>query len=263
MSIARHHRNKGNWGLGLESLGLADIKRMRMLTDAMNAFTMVSDSSLLTDRAENATCKDIITPGRPGYDVWMRQLDLIAHGLQELEDEGVVVLFRPFHEMNGKWFWWGSSNAPEDFVALWRNMLDLMTTTKGLDNLLWVYSPGASSGHYLDFYPGDSYVDMVSLDSYSRTLPEIQDRGYKELIALEKPFGLTEFGPDKLSNWDANPRRDYDFEACIEGVVKHLPLCTFFNVWHQYYGLHFQKNAKECLDHPWVVNRKDLPSFGR
>lgn len=221
------------------------------------------NSSWMRKHGDSINLKDIITPGRPGYDVWMQQLELIARGLQELEDEGVVVLFRPFHEMNGKWFWWGSTNPSEDFVALWRHMFDFMTHKKGLDNLLWVYSPGASSGRYLDFYPGDSYVDIVGVDSYSRTLPEIRDRGYKALIALGKPFGLTEFGPDKLSNWDVNPRKDYDYEAFIKNVVEYLPLCTFFNVWHQYYGLHFQKNAKQCLDHPWVVNRKDLPSFRR
>ena len=142
-------------------------------------------------------------------------------------------------------------------------MFDFMSYRKKLDNLLWVYSPGASSGHLRDFYPGDTYVDIVGLDSYKRTPAEIRDHGYNTLIALGKPFGLTEFGPDKLSNWDENPRKDYDYAAFIQGVVQHLPSCTHFCIWHQYYGLHFQKNAKQCLAHPWVVNRRDLPAFGR
>ena len=221
------------------------------------------NSSWMRKHGDTIDLTDIITPGRPGYDVWMRQLELIARGLQELEDEGVVVLFRPFHEMNGRWFWWGSTNSPEEFVNLWRHMFDFMTYRKGLDNLLWVYSPGSSSGRYLDFYPGNTYVDIVGIDSYRKTLSDIRTHGYTILSVLGKPFGLTEFGPDNLSNWDDNPRRDYDYKAFIQGVVQHLPSCTFFCIWHQYYGLHFQENAKQCLARPWVVNRRNLPSFGR
>ena len=221
------------------------------------------NSSWMRKHGDTINLTDIITPGGAGYDVWMRQLELIARGLQELEDEGVVVLFRPFHEMNGKWFWWGSTNPPEEFINLWRFTFDYMTHRKGLDNLLWVYSPGGSSGRYLDFYPSDAYVDIVGIDTYNKTPAKIRSHGYHALCALGKPFGLTEFGPDKLSNWDTNPRRDYDYETFIQDVVQHLPSCTFFCVWHQYYGLQFQQNAKECLEHPWVVNRKDLPTLGR
>ena len=95
------------------------------------------------------------------------------------------------------------------------------------------------------------------------TVAQIRTHGYNTLSALGKPFGLTEFGPDKLSNWDENPRNDYDYEAFIQGVVRHLPLCTSFCIWHQYYGLQFQQKAQQCLDHPWTVNRRDMPSFGR
>ena len=237
-------------------------KKGGLVTLCLHALNpQTGNSSWMRKHGDTIDLADIITPGRPGYDVWMRQLDLIARGLQELEDEGMVVLFRPFHEMNGNWFWWGSMNSPEEFINLWRHMFDYMTYRKGLDNLLWTYSPGASSGHYLDFYPGDSYVDMVGIDNYSKTVAEIRNHGYNTLSALGKPFGLTEFGPDKLSNWDKNPRNDYDYEAFIQDVVQHLPLCTSFCIWHQYYGLHFQKNAQQCLDHPWTVNRTDIPSF--
>ncbi|HCO95129.1 MAG TPA: hypothetical protein DIU00_14450 [Phycisphaerales bacterium] len=239
-------------------------KKGGLVTLCLHALNpQTGNSSWMRKHGDTINLADILTPGRTGYDVWMRQLNLIAQGLQELEDEGVVVLFRPFHEMNRNWFWWGSSNSPAEFINLWRHMFDFMTYRKKLDNLLWVYSPGASAGHLLDFYPGDTYVDIVGLDSYKRTPAEIRDHGYNTLIALGKPFGLTEFGPDKLSNWDENPRKDYDYETFIHGVVQHLPSCTHFCIWHQYYGLHFQKNAKQCLAHPWVVNRRDLPAFGR
>ncbi len=206
---------------------------------------------------------DVLTPGRPGYNQWMRQLDLIATGLQELKDAGVVVLFRPFHEMNGDWFWWGSTNAPEEFVALWRHMVHYMTDIRTLDNLLWVYSPGSGRGDPLRFYPGDEYVDMTGLDAYGKSIDDIHALGYTELTALGKPFGLTEFGPFKHLNYDVEPRSDYDYGQFMRDVEEKLPLCTFFLLWHQFHGLQFQQNARKCLEHPWAVNRADIPPFGR
>ncbi len=50
----------------------------------------------------------LLTPGNETHDRWMKELDTIAAGLKELQDANVVVLWRPFHEMNGGWFWWGA-----------------------------------------------------------------------------------------------------------------------------------------------------------
>lgn len=219
------------------------------------------NSSWLNKHKDTINLTDVVTPGRPGYDAWIHQLDCVAGGLQELEDEGVVVLFRPFHEMNGFWFWWGSMNTPAEFVNLWRHTFDYLTYTKKLDNLLWVYSASAR-GDCLDFYPGNEYVDMVGVDSYGRTMAQIRKNGYAQLAGLGKPFGLTEFGPYKQLNWAENPRNDYDYGQFIRDIAKQMPLCTSFVIWHQNHGLQFQQNAKQCLDHPWTVNRTDLPSFG-
>ena len=100
----------------------------------------------LNKNGDTNTGAEVLTPGRPANDARIRQLDLIATGLQELEDEGVVVLFRPFHEMNGDWFWWGSTNTRQEFINLWRHIVHYMTDTKRLDNLLWVYSAGTARG---------------------------------------------------------------------------------------------------------------------
>ena len=220
------------------------------------------NSSWLNKHKDTINLTDVVTPGRPGYDAWMHQLDCVARGLQELEDEGVVVLFRPFHEMNGFWFWWGSMNTPAEFVKLWRHTFDYLTHTKKLDNLLWVYSASARSD-CLDFYPGNEYVDMVGVDSYGKTMAQIRKDGYSQLVALGKPFGLTEFGPYKQLNWAKDPRNDYDYGRFIRELAEQMPLCTSFVVWHQYHGLQFQQNAAQCLGHPWAVNRSDLPGFGR
>lgn len=75
-----------------------------------------------------------------------------------------------------------------------------MTDTRGLDNLIWVYSPDANRDFKTDFYPGSSYVDIVGLDAYFSDDFTIQ--GYDELTALNKPFAFTEIGTqNKMVIW--------------------------------------------------------------
>jgi mannan endo-1,4-beta-mannosidase len=85
----------------------------------------------------------------------------------------IPIVFRPFHEMNGSWFWWGGRNAsPADYRALWRFTVQYLRDDKGLHNLLWAWSPNAAGGEtrarYLDYYPGDAWVDVMGLDEYFR-----------------------------------------------------------------------------------------------
>ena len=106
----------------------------------------------------------------------MEELDTLAAGLKQLQDAGVVVLWRPFHEMNGDWFWWGGKN-PEAFINVWRHMFDYFTKTRGLNNLLWVYGPnhGKKTAAY---YAGDGYTDVVGLDAYTDFVDPKHIMGY-------------------------------------------------------------------------------------
>ena len=85
----------------------------------------------------------LTTPGQPGYNSWRTQLDFYADVLQDMEDAGVTILFRPLMEMNGDWFWYGyvnGQNNQQAYIDLYRDMYDYFTNVKGLDNLIWVYS---------------------------------------------------------------------------------------------------------------------------
>lgn len=195
----------------------------------------------------------LLAPGTETHTRWMQELDLLAAGLQELKAAGVVVLWRPFHEMNGGWFWWGAKD-PDTFIRVWRQMFDYFTQTKALDNLLWVYSPnhGAKTAAY---YAGDRYVDLVGLDAYTDFIDPQHIKGYDEVVALGKPFGFTEFGPHGSSN----PPGDYDYRRFIEGITANFPKATFFMSWNSKWSLAQNHDTKELLDHPWIVNREDLP----
>jgi mannan endo-1,4-beta-mannosidase len=184
---------------------------------------------------------------------WMRELDQVAEGLQELKQAGVIVLWRPLHEMNGNWFWW-CGHEPETFIRLWRQMFDYFTKTKGLNNLLWVYSPnyGPKTAAY---YPGDDYVDLVGLDAYTDFVDAAHIRGYPELARLNKPFGFTEFGPHAPSN----PPGDFDYLRFLSGVQKDFPRTVFFMCWNAKWSLASNTNVTEMLSSPLIVNRDDLP----
>jgi hypothetical protein len=112
-----------------------------------------------------------ILPGHPGNAKFLSWLDKVSAFLLSLTDENgrqIPVIFRPFHENSGKWFWWGvQDSSPEEYKALYQ-MTHKYITDKGLKNLVWSYSPntGADSAIFMKYYPGDEYVDLLGWDAY-------------------------------------------------------------------------------------------------
>jgi len=213
-------------------------------------------------RGQNNTEVDLaelLRPTSPAHTAWMLEMDELAAGLQELRDAGVVVLWRPFHEMNGRvhfmgpgWFWWGAKD-PAAFVKLWQLMFHYFTAEKHLDNLIWVYSPNQGSNADA-YYPGDSFVDIVALDAYTNEVDPPHINGYDALSRIRKPFAFGEFGPK------ARPLTgDFDYRRLVEGVKRFFPRAIFFMSWNAKWSLAENKYAREALDDRWVVNRENLP----
>lgn len=148
----------------------------------------------------NVNFTDLLTPGTPTYNTWISTLDEVAAGFKQLQDSGVVVLWRPLHEMNGCWFWWNCHDAGS-FKQLWIQMFNYFTYTKGLNNLIWVYAPNSSQNgtgsDVIVYYPGDQYVDIVGLDAYTDDVSPNKIIGYDQLVQTGKPFAFTEYGPPR------------------------------------------------------------------
>ena len=209
----------------------------------------------LRDKGVDITA--LLDPASPAHAIWLRELDDIAAGLQQLRAAGVVVLWRPFHEMNGGWFWWGAKK-PATFIALWRQMFDYFTVQKKLDNLLWIYSANIG-GRTADYYPGDGYVDLVGVDAYTDFVDTQHISGTAELLRLPKPFGFSEFGP----HGPFHPPGDYNYLRFIDGVKKNFPQAVYFQVWSVGWGFTTNQNVNALLHQPQVVNRADLPDFSK
>lgn len=121
-----------------------------------------------------------ILPGGEKHELFMLWLDKVASYIESLKDSRgrqIPVIFRPWHEHTGGWFWWGAGLcSPQQYNELWVMTYNYMTLTRKLEGLVWAISPGASEKNFELWesrYPGDEYVDVVGLDSYCPTyLPQ-------------------------------------------------------------------------------------------
>jgi uncharacterized protein (DUF1684 family) len=263
-------RATGRWP-ALISVDYTDFNRQwldthttnRLLLDYWRAGGLVGASVHLNNPAKagggglrdmGLSLADLLVSGTPVHARWMRQLDDLATGLQELQAAGVVVLWRPFHEMNGGWFWWGAQE-PAIFIKAWRQMFDYFTQTKGLHNLIWVYSPNYGQ-RSADYYAGDAYVDLVGLDAYTDNVDQTHITGYPEVSAFHKPFGFTEYGPHGA----ADPPGDYDFRRFLAGLAGNFPQTRFFLSWDGKWNPAENRFAREFYTDPRVITRADLPA---
>lgn len=105
------------------------------------------------------------------FNQWLDRIASLAEGLKDDEGKDIPLIFRPFHEQNGSWFWWGASTTkPDQYKALYRYTVEYLRDQKNIHNVLYVYSPNTATPgdqeRYLETYPGDAYVDIFGIDSY-------------------------------------------------------------------------------------------------
>ena len=140
--------------------------------------------------------KEVLTPGTALHQKWCAQVDAIAGFLKLLQDARVPVLWRPYHEMNGDWFWWGGRTGEYSTIALYRQLFDRLVNHHHLRNLIWVWSVDRVSKpgmEHAKFFPGLEFVDILALDVYGNDFAQSY---YESLVALSggKPVTLGEVG---------------------------------------------------------------------
>jgi hypothetical protein len=136
-----------------------------------------------------------LKPGTPQNVAMMRDMTEVARLLKVLQDRGVPVLWRPFHEFSGNWFWWGK-HGPDAFKALWALMYDQFTRVHGLNNLIWVLG---WAGQNVDpaWYPGRGTVDVAGADIYANDHGNLAAMfaQVKAIVGDTLPICLHENGP--------------------------------------------------------------------
>lgn len=180
---------------------------------------------------------------------WQIQLNRAAQVLQKFQAAGVTVLFRPLHEQNGTFFWWGHNGAAGPalqqrqaaWVAVWRDMVTELTVRKGLKNLLFIF--GTNQMNYneetapLTYYPGASWADLVGIDIYDDQLDLAGNtRGlqhYAALVGTGKPFGLAEFAQtDDDATGTGQDGASWDARTLATRIRDSYPRMTFATAWY-------------------------------
>ena len=192
------------------------------------------------DVSDSTVVKNIL-PGGSKYDmfqVWMQRVSDFLASLKTSDGQQVPIIWRPWHENTGSWFWWGEKLCTaEEYKALW-NMLQDKLNADGFDNLLWAYSPGMAPDltkeKYLERYPGDDRIQLVGIDGYQWGTKEDfvsqLDQNLDMLTKFAKERGkiaaLTECGLKNLtdSTW---------WTSTLKPVLDKYPI-SYFLVWRNY-----------------------------
>ncbi|MBN2008247.1 beta-mannosidase [candidate division KSB1 bacterium] len=119
-------------------------------------------------------CMASILPGASRHNYYKSVLQKVALVLDELKGskgEPIPVIFRPFHEFDGNWFWWGKPYCTaEQFIENWQFTVTYLRDELDVHNIIYAFAPDngfRSEAEYLERYPGDDYVDLVGMDNYS------------------------------------------------------------------------------------------------
>ena len=114
-----------------------------------------------------------LAPGGKFNDWYKKKLDKVASVVSNLKDTNgkqIPIIFRPFHEFDGNWFWWGANYCTaEEYISVYRFTVNYLRDTKNVHNILFAFSPDNSyttPSSYLSRYPGDDYVDILGMDNY-------------------------------------------------------------------------------------------------
>lgn len=166
----------------------------------------------LENRPSQEEWDELTTEGTLLNNAWKQQADTIAVYLKKLKDARVPILWRPYHEMNGVWFWWCNKKGENGFKKLWIMMYNYYVNHHKLDNLIWVWNtnaprdiPGDEAFAYEEFWPGSKYVDVLAADVYRN---DWKQSHHDDLLKLAngKPIALGEVGnppsPEILANQD-------------------------------------------------------------
>ncbi len=165
----------------------------KLITDAKgNHVDLRWYKGFYTDATTFDLAKALDDPKSERYSMLLSDMDAIAVQLKKFQDAGVPVLWRPLHEAEGGWFWWGAK-GPKPFIKLWRIMFDRFTRIHRLHNLIWVFTVGDNP----DWYPGDEFVDVLGIDAYPSDHSDALNRNWESLKAQfdgRKLLAISEFG---------------------------------------------------------------------
>ena len=193
-------------------------------------------------RITDSQFQQIVTGGTALNQTWRARMAEVVPYLRQLRDAGVPVLWRPFHEMNETWNWWGARPGANGGAKIFQQMKDYFDS-QGLDNLIWVWNVQDNpAGGWSSYYPGSGYADVVSLDAWYKNYPSAADYQQLQSIAAGKPIAIAELG-----------------KAPNASLLTSQPRWTYFMIWsEQLRGSNTNAEIQAAYYHPRVLNQGEV-----
>ena len=187
------------------------------------------------------------------HEVIDKDIAILAAQLKKAADAGVPILFRPLHEAEGGWFWWGAE-GPEPCVKLYRYLYDQLTNKYNLHNLLWTWTC-STSAHAAEWYPGDEYVDFQGCDKYnainnSDPNPSAIAATFYSMVAQTKGQKMV-----VMSENDTIP----SLENLLKDKAAWLYFCPWYNRWLT--GLNDPAELKKIYNSDYCITLDELPDW--
>ncbi|NEG70398.1 glycosyl hydrolase [Bifidobacterium choloepi] len=180
----------------------------------------------------------------------------VANDAVRADGTQIPIIFRPLHENNGSWFWWGATHASNaEYIELYRYIVDYLRDVKGVHNLLFAYSPGGTfngdATDYLATYPGDDFVDILGYDDYDTDNSSNDSSAWiatviKDLQMISdvasargKVVALTEFGRSGDRAFHESGTGDLDtafFSELADAIAENVPQVAYMMTWANFGG---------------------------
>ena len=235
----------GDWNRDLMGEHMREVHKLGGAVTLSWHMNALIDDGQKDNSAWDTTTKVVkhILPGGEKHDVLKGKLDLLADYLLSIKE--IPVIFRPWHEHNYSWFWWGAKHCKRrEYIKLWRFTVDYLKS-KGVHNVLYAYSPNNIEDDYLDRYPGDRYVDILGVDHYFHNAA----------------FDIGMFGPWPLSNY----KNDVVWlcqEASARGKIPAITEfgqegLTYDRFWTDYFGWPLERAGMEQ-----ITEDEEMPERG-
>lgn len=230
-----------------------------------------------------------VTPGEDANHNLLVNLDTFATFLDLLhkDDVPIPIIFRPFHEMNGGFHWWGTggNHKMQEYVAMWKYVLSYLRDTKGIHQLIYAYAPAGNqltlgtTEEYLENWPGDTWVDICGVDLYTKdsdpsTWNEKMQTTYEVAAERSMPAAFTElgrkdglYGTPNNAWWTSRVLADFDL-----GSNPLWTKCAYMLTWTQqgstsffipYPGHPQTEDFKTFVNDPHVMLQNKLPPMYR
>jgi hypothetical protein len=201
------------------------------------------------------------------YIQWLDRVTAFLQALKTKEGIQIPILFRPFHELTGNWFWWcKNSCSPDEFKQLWRFTVSYLRDKRQLHHLIYVYNTAdfGSSTEFLERYPGDEWVDVLSFDRYqfegkngTALFNEVMTNQLTILnqvaIQKNKPVALAETG------YEAIPDPTW-WTTTLYPLLKKYPL-AFVLVWRNHGFMPSTGKMHHYAPYPGHLSEADFKKF--